>query len=62
MMQAHSYTGRVAHDFLPIPCLPRKPETRPCGVYRETEKPAPPSSEEQYSQQGPAPVSLDRTH
>ena len=52
MMEAHSYTGRIAHDFPFITYLPPKPETRPCGGYREAEKPAPPSHKEPASNRG----------
>lgn len=39
MIQAHSYTGRIAPDFPFITYLPPKPGMRPCGGYREAEKP-----------------------
>lgn len=52
MLQAHSYTGRIAPGFPFITYFPPKPGTRPFGAYREAEKPAPPAHKEQHPQQG----------
>lgn len=58
MMQAHSYTGRIAPGLPFITYLPPKPGTRPCGGYRETEKPVPSSPKEQHPQHGSKPTGL----